>query len=57
MKDFDGKTVGWDNGKTVQGSTGEMNGIFADFMTCLKKLRKDMTKRIDRVDERAQFGP
>ena len=48
--------MGWDNGKTVQGSTGEMRGMFADFMTCLKKLRKDMTKRIDRVDERAQFG-
>ena len=30
--------------------------MFANVMTCLEELRKDMTKRINRVVERAQLG-
>ena len=34
----------------------DVKGMFADVMTFLEELRKDMTKRIERVEERAQQG-
>ena len=36
------------------GSTGDISDMFAGVMTGQDELRRDMTKRIDQVDERAQ---
>ena len=33
-----------------------MSAMFAGVTTCLKELRRDMTKKIDRVEESAQQG-
>ena len=38
------------------GSTGDISDMFAGVMTGLDELRRDMTKRIDQVDERAHQG-
>ena len=38
------------------GTAGGLNDMFAGVMTGLEELRHDMTKRIDRVEERAQNG-
>ena len=33
---------------------GDLGGMFADVVACLEELRRDMTKRTDRIEERAQ---
>ena len=38
------------------GATGDISDMFAGVMNCLDKLRWDMTKRIDQVDERGHKG-
>ena len=38
------------------GATGDINDRFAGVMNGLDELRRDMTKRIDQVDERAHRG-
>ena len=38
------------------GATGDISEMFAGVMTGLEELRRDMTKRIDQVDERAHQG-
>ena len=38
------------------GATGDISDMFAGVMTRLDELRRDMTKRIDQVDERAHQG-
>ena len=38
------------------GTTSDMSDIFASVMTGLEELRRDMTKKIDRVKERTQQG-
>ena len=38
------------------GATGDVSDIFAGVMNDLDELRRDMTKRIDQVDERAHQG-
>ena len=38
------------------GAVGDISDIFAGVMTGLDELRRDMTKRIDQVDERAHQG-
>ena len=38
------------------GATGDISDIFAGVMNGLDELRRDMTKRIDQVDERAHQG-
>ena len=38
------------------GRASDMSDMFAGVMTGLEELRRDMTKKIDRVDERAQQG-
>ena len=38
------------------GATGDISDIFAGVMNGLVELRRDMTKRIDQVDERAHQG-
>ena len=38
------------------GSAGDVGDMFAGVMTGLDELRRDMTKRIDQVDERAHQG-
>ena len=38
------------------GTASDMSGMFAGVMTGLEELRRDMTKKIDRVKERAQQG-
>ena len=40
----------------VLGTASDVSGMFANVMTSLEELRQDMTKRIDRVEERAQQG-
>ena len=40
----------------VSGAAGDISYMFAGLMTGLKKLRRDMTKRLDRVEERAHQG-
>ena len=41
---------------TVLGSASDMRGRFVDVLTGLEEMRQDMTKRIDRVEGRAQQG-
>ena len=36
--------------------TGDISDMFAGVMNGLEELRRDMTKRIDQVDERAHYG-
>ena len=38
------------------GATGDISDMFAGVMNGLDELRRDMTKRIDQVDERAHHG-
>ena len=38
------------------GSASDVRGIFADSTTGLEEMRQDKTKKIERVDERAQQG-
>ena len=38
------------------GAAGDISDMFAGVMTGLDELRRDMTKRIDQVDERAHRG-
>ena len=38
------------------GTASDMSDMFAGIMTGLQELRRDMTKKLDRVDERAQQG-
>ena len=38
------------------GATGDISDMFAGVMNVLDELRRDMTKRIDQVDERADQG-
>ena len=38
----------------VLGTADDVSDLFACVMTSLKELRRDMTKRIDRVEDRAQ---
>ena len=38
------------------GATGDISDMFAGVMNGLDELRRDMTKRIDQVDERAHKG-
>ena len=38
------------------GATGDISEMFAGVMTGLEELRRDMTKKIDQVDERAHRG-
>ena len=38
------------------GATGDIGDMFADVMNGLDELRRDLTKIIDQVDERAQQG-
>ena len=38
------------------GAAGDISDMFADIMTGLDELRRDMTKRIDQVDEIAHQG-
>ena len=38
------------------GTASDMSGMFANVMTSPEELRQDMTKRIDRVEGRAQQG-
>ena len=40
----------------VSGAAGEISDMFAGVMTGLEEMRRDMTKRIDRVKERAHQG-
>ena len=40
----------------VSGAAGDISDMFAGTMTSLEELRRDMTKRIDRVEERAHQG-
>ena len=40
----------------VSGAAGDISDMFAGVMTGLEELRRDMTKRIDRVEERAHQG-
>ena len=40
----------------VSGKAGDISDMFAGVMTGLEELRRDMTKRIDRVEERAFQG-
>ena len=37
----------------MPGAAGDISDMFAGVMTGLEELRRDMTKRIDRVEERA----
>ena len=38
------------------GAAGDISDMFAGVITCLQELRRDMTKRMDRVQERAHQG-
>ena len=38
------------------GTASDMSDMFAGVMTSLEELRRDMTKKIDQVEERAQQG-
>ena len=38
------------------GTAGDVSDVFARVLTGLKELGRDMTKRKDRVEERAQQG-
>ena len=38
------------------GAAGDISDMFAGVMTGPEKLRREMTKRIDQVDERAHQG-
>ena len=40
----------------ASGVAGDISDIFAGVMTGLEELRRDMTKRIDQVEERAHQG-
>ena len=40
----------------VSGAAGDISEMFAGVMAGLEELRRDMTKRIDRVEERAHQG-
>ena len=40
----------------ASGAAGDISDMFAGVMTGLEELRRDMTKRIDRVEERAHQG-
>ena len=40
----------------ASGAAGDIRDTFAGVMTILEELRRDMTKRIDRVEERAHQG-
>ena len=40
----------------VLGTARDVRGMFANVRTGLEELRSNMTKRIDRVEERAQQG-
>ena len=40
----------------ASGAAGDISGMFAGVMTGLENPRRDMTKRIDRVEERAHQG-
>ena len=40
----------------VSGAAGEISDMFAGVMTGLEEMRRDMTKRIDRVEERDHQG-
>ena len=40
----------------ASGASGDISDMFAGVMTGLEELRRDMTKRIDRVEERAHQG-
>ena len=40
----------------VLATAGDVRDVFAGVMTGLEELRRDMTKRIDRVEEMAQQG-
>ena len=40
----------------TSGAAGDISDMFAGVMTGLEELRRDMTKRIDRVEERAHLG-
>ena len=37
-------------------TASDVNGMFTKLMTSIEELRQDMTKKIDRVEERAQQG-
>ena len=41
---------------SVLGTTSQLSDMFAGVMTSLEELRHDMTKRMDRNEERAQKG-
>ena len=38
------------------GAAGDISDMFAGVMTGLEELRRDMTKKVDQVDERAHRG-
>ena len=38
------------------GSASDVRGLFADVMTLLEELQQDLTKRFNRVEEKAQQG-
>ena len=38
------------------GTASDVSGMFAKVMTGLEELRYDITKRIDRVEERVRHG-
>ena len=38
------------------GTASDMSDMFAGIMTGLEELRRDLTKKLDRVEERAQQG-
>ena len=40
----------------VLGTASGVGGMFASVITSLEEMRQDMTKRIDRMEERAQHG-
>ena len=40
----------------AMGAAGDISDMFADVMTGLEELRRDMSKRTDRVEERAHQG-
>ena len=40
----------------VSGAAGEISDMFAGVMTSLEEMRREMTKKTDRVDERAHQG-
>ena len=40
----------------VLGTASDVGGLFANVRTGLEELRYDITKRIDRVEERARQG-